>query len=195
MNTSLHQRVLWSLLLVFVSAGCGSNAKSANGEAPTVKPIDQVQRDILTVKQQLIAAIDAAEPRAGDLPEKVTATDSAIANLRTTLAQLDQRSNEYLVMWSKQASVTVHSGGVYRSHTQVPQRTRAKYDELLTALRAARDKVNPALTDLRQIVKSGASENTSNLAARARELAKQGIERLNDASKYLEELKVLVRQT
>ena len=133
MNTSLHQRVLWSLLLVFVSAGCGSNAKTANGEAPTVKPIDQVQRDILTVKQQLIAAIDAAEPRAGDLPEKVTATDSAIANLRTTLAQLDQRSNEYLVMWSKQASVTVHSGGVYRSHTQVPQRTRAKYDELLTA--------------------------------------------------------------
>jgi len=111
------------------------------------------------------------------------------------LAQLDQRSNEYLVMWSKQASVTVHSGGVYRSHTQVPQRTRAKYDELLTALRAARDKVNPALTDLRQIAKSGASENTSNLAARARELAKQGIERLNDASKYLEELKVLVRQT
>src|SRR4051812_8405347 len=123
MNASLHRRALWSLMLVFVSVGCGSNQKSADGDAqaPAVKPIDQVQRDIVTVKQQLLAAVSAAETRADDLPAKVAATDSAIANLRQTLAQLDKHSDEYLVMWSKQSSVTIHSGGVQRSYSDVPQ--------------------------------------------------------------------------
>jgi len=59
MNASLHQRVLWSLVLVFVSVGCGSNTKPADSDAPApaVKPIDQVQRDIIAVKQQLLAAV------------------------------------------------------------------------------------------------------------------------------------------
>ena len=195
MSTSTHRRMLWSLVLIFVCAGCASDAKSNDGSssAPAIKPIDQVQLDIAAVKQQLLATVSAAE--AGDLPAKLAATESAIANLRETLAQLDKRSNEYLVMWSKQASVTVHSGGVYRSHTQVPQRTKAKYDQMLTALRAARDQVNPALAELRQVSNSTTSSNNAELVARARQRMTRGIDRLDEASKHLAELKELIRLT
>ena len=201
MVASPHRLMFWSLVLIFVSAGCASDAKSTDGNssAPALKPIDQVQLDIAAVRQQLLATLGAAEASAGDaggdLPAKLATTESAIANLRETLAQLDKRSNEYLVMWSKQASVTIHSGGVYRSHTQVPQRTKAKYEQMLTALRAARDQVNPALAELRQISESANNANKAERVARARQRMTQGIDRLDEASKHLTELKELIRLT
>jgi hypothetical protein len=187
--------MLWSLLLILVSTGCASNAKSTDGDSssPALKPIDQVQLDIAEVKQQLLATVGAAEAGAADLPVTLAATESAIANLRETLAQLDKRSDDYLVMWSRQASVTIHSGGVYRSRSQVPQRTRAKYDQMLNALRDARDQVNPALAELRQITANSA--NNPQLVARARERVTRGIARLDEASRHLADLKELVRLT
>lgn len=196
MSARLHRHVLWSLALLFIAAGCGSDKKSTEPAkpAPDVKPIDQVQTDIVAVKQQLLGALSAAESHAGNLQATVAATELAINELRNTLAQLDQRADEYLAMWSRQATVAITADGVYRTPNEQPKRSKAKYDQMLAALRAARDQINPAIAELRQVAKADPSTNTSQLVASAHAQGMRGIDRLDEALKHLADLKSLIRQ-
>jgi hypothetical protein len=181
----------------------GDQASTAN--AKPMKPIDRVRADILAVSEQLTAALESSDAAVGDasrrdrLRENVNATESAVRDLRATLAQLDERADEYLAMWSTQATVTITETGIYRSANDPPRRSKAKYDEMLAALGGARDEVNPALSDLQQLVVKLDSPNKSDgdaalrqLTTRARERGMRGITHLKDAVRKLDELKALL---
>ena len=208
--------VFFLLVMVLIAAtSCTSSgsrdasagpATSANPQP--VKPIDGLRADLVAVGAQLTTTLDSADAAiAANAPPDAVArlqanlgqTESIIRDLRATLEQLDRRADEYLATWSGKVTVTITEAGVYKAPAEEPKRAKAKYDQMLDALRRARDQVNPALTEMQQLhaalAGSGAALDAAALrerAARARQHGTRGAEHLEEAVRRLDELKSLL---
>jgi hypothetical protein len=196
----LKPELRWVVATLFLLQliGCAGSAQTHQPPASELKPIDRVRNGIVALQANLKLTLGSAQSLGGSsssrsvFSQNLEATERQVGTLRSDATELRDRATDYLALWSGQTmTITGNSHSYGTDHRR--DLAKAKYDEFINDLLAARDVVLPLLDRLKTVQ---SSTNQVAMQAEVRQAqidGAKGMQHLDQALAALDELKGMLQ--
>jgi hypothetical protein len=197
---------------LLAGTGCQSMPEGPAEKPATVRPIEKVRLGILAVRTRLQATLTSADGipnsgklmslRKGTFKDNLKSTQEAVQALRSDVAGMRERADEYLSRWNAQVIGSNNSTQVHTHADPLGERKLEKYNQLLASLTQARDEAVPVLAELERLEVVSRTMDQDAAAQQQfqadlkplHEQANRASKHLTDAGVRLDELKAIFRE-